>query len=176
MGSNLEFETLVHEHHAALYRFAFSMTRNEADASDLVQETFLRWAEKGHQLENPARAKSWLFTTLYRDALHRSRRILRFPHLSLEDSEDELPNLPAVAPASADGRLILAALDQVDETFRPAVALFYLEDRSHPEIAEILGIPLGTVKSRISRGVAQLQRLVATSAPPPSPARQEASS
>lgn len=173
MAGDVDFETLVREHHAALYRFAFSMMRHEADAADLVQETFLRWAEKGHQLENPARAKSWLFTTLYREALHRSKRVLRFPQLPLEDSEAELPNLPPVAHATTDGQLVLAALDRVDETFRGAVALFYLDDHSHPEIAEILGIPIGTVKSRIARGVAQLQRLLAnpTAASPalPSP-------
>lgn len=163
MASQPDFEDLVREHQAGLYRFAFSMTRNEADASDLVQETFLRWAEKGHQLLDATRVKSWLFTTLYRDAVHRGRRIVRFPHQSLEDAEAELPELPPTAPALTDGMLVLAALEEVDPTFREAIALFYLEDHTHPEIADILGIPLGTVKSRISRGVAQLQRLLADS-------------
>ena len=170
MRSDVDFEALVREHHAALYRFALSMTRDEADACDLVQETFLRWAEKGHQLVDPTRVKTWLFTTLFREASAHRRRLLRFPQQTLDDAETELPDVPPVAAAATDGRLLLEALQQVDPTYRDAVALFYLENHTHPEIAEVLGIPLGTVKSRISRGVAQLQRLLLrTAGTPPTP-------
>ena len=55
MRGDLDFERLVAEHHAPLYRFAVSLTRDESEASDLVQETFYIWAAKGHQLTNPAR-------------------------------------------------------------------------------------------------------------------------
>lgn len=161
-----DFESLVHEHHAALFRFALSMTRNEADAADLVQETFLRWAERGHQLSDPTKAKSWLFTTLYREAFGRRRRLIRFPHQPVAESEAELPEVPPCDPARADSRLVLEALAQLDDGFRAAVALFFLEDYSYPEIAEILQIPLGTVKSRIARGIARLQQLLQS---PPQP-------
>ncbi|MCC7376303.1 MAG: RNA polymerase sigma factor [Verrucomicrobiales bacterium] len=157
----MDFEVLVLEHHAGLYRFAMSMSRNEADACDLVQETFLRWAERGHQLDDVSRAKSWLYTTLFREANTRRKRLLKFPHQELEEVEAELPEVPAHAPASADAALLLEALDQVDDPFRAAVALFYLEDYSYPEIADILGVPVGTAKSRVARGVAQLQRHLA---------------
>ncbi len=160
MRSDVDFEALVREHLAALYRFALSMTRSEADAADLVQETFLRWAERGHQLLNPAKVKTWLFTTLYREATGRRRRLTRFPQMALAEVQSELPDIPPDAPSSTDGRLVLEALGQVDEVYRVALALFYLEDYSYPEIAEILDVPLGTVKSRIARGVAQLQRLL----------------
>lgn len=169
MRSDVDFETLVREHHAALYRFALSMTRHEADACDLVQDTFVRWAEKGHQLDDPSRVKTWLFTTLYREASARRRRTLRFPHEPLEDVDQELPEIPPVAAAQADGRRVREALDRIDPTFRDAVALFYLGDHTHPEIAAVLGIPLGTVKSRIARGIAQLQRLLLPAASPAVP-------
>ncbi|HEY3216319.1 MAG TPA: sigma factor [Candidatus Eisenbacteria bacterium] len=58
-----EFEDLVRAHHASLYRFALSLTRSEADASDLTQQTFLIWGSKGHQLRDRSRAKTWLFTS-----------------------------------------------------------------------------------------------------------------
>ena len=164
MRSDVDFEQLVREHHGALYRFALSMTRHEADACDLVQETFLRWAEKGHQLADATKVKTWLFTTLYREASARRRRVVRFTHEPITEVESELPEIPPAAPAGADARLVRDALLRIDDAFRDAVALFYLEDYSHPEIAEILGIPLGTVKSRIARGVAQLQRLLHASA------------
>jgi RNA polymerase sigma-70 factor (ECF subfamily) len=160
MRSDVDFDALVREHHAALYRFALSMTRSEADASDIVQETFLRWAQRGHQLVDLSRVKSWLFTTLYRETTARRRRLVRFPHSPIDEVAHELPEVPASAPSSADGHVVLEALARVDDTYRGAVALFYLEDYSYPEIAEILGIPLGTVKSRISRGIGQLQQLL----------------
>jgi RNA polymerase sigma-70 factor (ECF subfamily) len=165
MRSDVDFEALVHEHHAALYRFALSMTRNEADACDIVQETFLRWAERGHQLLDPTRVKSWLFTTLYRETHSRRRRSVRFPQDPIHEVEHDLPEIPPTAANHTDGRLVLDALDRVDEAYRGAVALFYLDDWTYPEIAGILNIPLGTVKSRISRGIGQLQRLMQTSPP-----------
>src|ERR1051326_4355394 len=99
------------------------------------------------------------------------RRQTRFPHLDLDEVSEELPT---VAPNSAnqiDGRALLAALSRVDEVYQPAVALFYLEDCSYKEIAKILELPLGTVKSRIARGIAQLRknRLLCQSGPGTNP-------
>ncbi len=170
MRDDVDFEALVSEHSGALYRFALSMCRHPDEACDLVQETFFRWAERGHQLADPSKVKSWLFTTLFREANGRRRRALRFPHTELSEAEAELPELPATAPELADSSAVLEALRAVDDPFRDAVALFYLEDYSYLEIAEILGIPTGTVKSRISRGIAQLQRLL-TPTPTPHPRR-----
>jgi RNA polymerase sigma-70 factor (ECF subfamily) len=71
---------------------------------------------------------------------------------------------PLIAPeaiTSADAEVVLQALERVDEIFRAPVALFYLEDYRYNEIADILDVPLGTVKSRIARGIAQLQKLLA---------------
>ena len=61
-----DFEQLVDAHYTALYRFAFSLAKNEMDAADLTQQTFYIWAEKGHELRDAAKAKTWLFTTIYR--------------------------------------------------------------------------------------------------------------
>lgn len=167
MRTDIDFESLVREYHAALYRFALSMTRNEDDARDIVQETFLRWAERGHQLVDSTRVKSWLFTTLYREANARRRRALRFPHDSIDQAEHELPDVAPAAALATDGRIVVDALAGIDDAYRGAVALFYLEDYSYPEIAGILDVPLGTVKSRIARGVAQLQRLLQSPAVQP---------
>jgi RNA polymerase sigma-70 factor, ECF subfamily len=160
MGGELDFERLVDEHHGALYRFALSLARNETEAADLVQETFYTWAAKGHQLGDPAKVKSWLFTTLHREFLGRRRRQLRFPHHEIGEVEAELPEVPPELPERMDWTLAAECLGQVDAAFQAPVALFYLEDYSYNEIAEILDVPLGTVKSRIARGIAQLQRLM----------------
>src|ERR1043165_8893852 len=69
MGWEEMFTALVDEHYQTLYRFALSLTRSESDASDLTQQTFLIWANKGHQLREAAKAKFWLFRTLHRSFL-----------------------------------------------------------------------------------------------------------
>jgi RNA polymerase sigma-70 factor (ECF subfamily) len=161
MTGDLDFERLVELHYAALHRFALSLTRNEPDACDLTQETFLVWAAKGHQLHDAARVKPWLFTTLHRLFLETQRRQTRFPHLELEAASEELPALDPAWVERLDGQRVVELLGEVDPQFQAAVALFYLEDYSYEEIAGILGVALGTVKSRIARGLGQLKRLLA---------------
>jgi RNA polymerase sigma-70 factor (ECF subfamily) len=155
-----EFEALVGQHYGPLYRFALSLTRTEADACDLTQETFHVWATKGHQLQDRTRAKSWLFTTLHRLFLESRRRHTRFPHLELEEVSEEIPSVELDVVNRLDAQQVVELLGRVDAQFQAPVALFYLEDSSYNEIAEILEIPLGTVKSRIARGLAQLKRLL----------------
>jgi len=73
-----EFEELVDAQYQPLYRFAYSLAKNADGAADLVQQTFCIWAEKGHQLKDRSKAKTWLFTTLFREHLAQSRRQSRF--------------------------------------------------------------------------------------------------
>ncbi len=159
MRGDMDFDGLVARHYAALYRFAVSLCGRESEACDLVQETFYLLATKGHQLEDTSKAKSWLFTTLYRQFVGSRRRFARFPHQELSEVEDEIPPAP-VPPDRADWETVSRSLARVDEVFRAPVALFYLEDYSYLEIAGILDVPLGTVKSRIARGIAALQKLL----------------
>jgi RNA polymerase sigma factor (sigma-70 family) len=160
MDGAKEFERLVDLYYPSLYRFAFSLTRRESDACDLTQETFYIWARKGHQVRDETKVKSWLFTTLHREHLQKQRRLTRFPHVELADAEPEMPRVAPPSPERLDRQNILLALGKIDARFQGALALFYLEDYSYPEIADILEIPLGTVKSRVSRGIAQLQILL----------------
>jgi RNA polymerase sigma-70 factor (ECF subfamily) len=166
MASAWDFEGLVARYYEPLYQFAFSLTRAEADACDLTQQTFYVWATKGHQLRDPQKVKTWLFTTLHRQFLESRRRQVRFPHHELEATEDELPVILPGAISQLDTALVLAALGRVDEPFQAPVSLFYLHDHSYKEIADILELPLGTVKSRISRGIGHMQKLLAKDLPP----------
>jgi RNA polymerase sigma factor (sigma-70 family) len=156
----LEFQRLVDVHYGPLYRFAMSLTRTESNAADLVQETFLTWAAKGHQLRDASKAKAWLFTTLHRRFLESQRRSTRFPHTEISEAIEDLPHVEPDLVNHLDAKTVLDLLRQVDPQFQAAVALFYLEDCSYNEIAEILEVPLGTVKSRIARGLVQLRNLV----------------
>jgi RNA polymerase sigma factor (sigma-70 family) len=163
----VEFEQLVTDHYQNLYHFALSLTQREADAADLTQQTFLRWATRGFQLRDRNKAKTWLFTTLYREFLSGQRHTVRFPKVTIGDVEAELPSVPASAVQAMDGQSVLTALGTLDETYRAPLSLFYLQQHSYQEIAEILEVPIGTVMSRLSRGKAQLRRRLAT----PEPAR-----
>ena len=173
MNSADQFETIVCEHYEPLYRFAMSLTRAESDAWDLTQQTFYRWATKRRQLLDPSKAKSWLFTTLHRCFLESRRRTTRFPHLEISEAEAELPKVEPELLNYLEARDVLGLLGQVNEQFQSAVGLFYLEDYSQQEIATILDVPLGTVKSRISRGLAQLRELVLRRASAPGAARED---
>ena len=162
MASELDFEGVVALYYEPLYKFAFSLTRAGDEACDLTQQTFYVWASKGHQLRDRTKVKTWLFTTLHRQFLESRRRQTRFPQQALSEDEFELPALATSVASRLDVALVLRALGKVDEIYQAAVALFYLEDRAYKEISEILDIPLGTVKSRIARGICQLQKLLAS--------------
>jgi RNA polymerase sigma-70 factor (ECF subfamily) len=166
MVKSADFESLVALYYAPLYQFAFSLTRDEADACDLTQQTFCIWAAKGHQLRDESKVKTWLFTTLHREFLSLRRKQSRASHIELEQATPELPTIPPVAVSQFDTGQLMIALKQLDETFRAPVALFYLQDYSYQEIAEILEVPLGTVKSRLARGLHRLHDMLTT---PPNP-------
>jgi RNA polymerase sigma-70 factor, ECF subfamily len=160
MSAESGFESLVSRYYAPLYQFAFSLTRTEADACDLTQQTFYIWATKGHQLRDVSKVKTWLFTTLHREFLNMRRKLVRFPHHELTEMDHELPAISPTMVEALDSAKVVDLLKRVAEPYQAALALFYLEDYSYKEIAEILEVPLGTVQSRISRGVAQLQQFI----------------
>src|SRR5438034_5072584 len=153
----IDFEQLVDRQYVPLFRFALSLSKSEADAADLTQQTFFLWASKGDQLRDRSKAKAWLFTTLYREFLGRRRHEVRFPKIELNDvREEEMSILPNVN--AFDSATVLQALREVEELFRAPLTLFYLEQFSYREIADVLQVPIGTVMSRLSRGKAQLRQ------------------
>jgi RNA polymerase sigma-70 factor (ECF subfamily) len=165
MTTTEQFETIVSEHYESLYRFAMSLTRTESDAWDLTQQTFYVWATKGHQLRDFSKVKTWLFTTLHRAFLVSTRRQNKFTND--EDVLEQIPESSSFLPLPSDLALTLAALARVDEIYQAAVALYYLEDCSYRDIASILDVPVGTVKSRIARGIAQLREIFLSGKPVP---------
>ena len=160
MNSTDPFEAIVNEHYEALYRFALSLTRADAEARDLTQHTFYVWATKGHQLRDLTKVKTWLYTTLHRAFLQGRRRQSRFPQQQLEEVVEQLPVVAPMPADPEDALQLMPALAQLNEKNQAAVALFYLENYAYNEIAVILNVPVGTVKSRIARGIAQLREIL----------------
>jgi len=154
-----EFEELVDAHYQALFRFGMSLVHNADMASDLVQETFCIWAAKGDQLRDRSKAKTWLFTTLHREFLSHRRRSSRISEeLVNEEAAAAVASSEENADRQMDGQQALDILGSLDETYRAPLALFYLQQHSYKEIAEILDVPIGTVMSRLSRGKDMLRR------------------
>jgi RNA polymerase sigma-70 factor, ECF subfamily len=144
-----------------LFATALRLTRNRSDAEDLVQDTYVKAFRFADRFERGTNLKAWLYTILHNTWRNRRRDASRdtvevdserveqaaaFDGPAAQDTPEHI-----LLRASLDADL-QAALDELPETFREAVWLRDVEEFSYAEIAEMLGIPLGTVMSRISRG------------------------
>jgi RNA polymerase sigma-70 factor (ECF subfamily) len=145
-----------------------SLTRDPADAQDVVQETYLRAYRSWHTFDPNSDCRRWLFT-ICRNAFLRSRQQVRH-EVDVTDADAEaLAAARQHAAMISDGtdRLLASvdlrpalerALADLDEPFRSAVQLVDVEDQSYESAAEILGVPIGTVRSRLFRGRRQMQQ------------------
>jgi RNA polymerase sigma-70 factor (ECF subfamily) len=153
-----------------VYRFARSMTHDEADADDLVQETYLRAYRAWHTFEKGSDCRRWLFTICRNVFLRTREREARQVDTGGDDAVLEtlaaVREVSSLAGGNADAifsRLDLVpairhALDDLPEVFRSAVVLVDVEGQSYDEAAVVLGVPIGTVRSRLFRGRRILQR------------------
>jgi len=151
------FEREALPHMKSLYATAYRLTRNAADAEDLVQETYLRAYRAFEGYTPDTNARAWLYTILYRVRADHYRRVGRSPQTV--ELEGEGPGVAPPQEALARGQEEVArALAALPESFRSAVVLRDMQDFSYEEIASILEIPIGTVMSRIHRGRALLRK------------------
>src|SRR3954454_20774072 len=152
MSARQRFELEAMPHLNDLYRTASRMMGDRGRAEDVVQETFLQAWKSFDRFETGTNCRAWLFKILFHCANHHRRRLFRFP--LLKQTEEFLEaNIPSAAPVPeklTDGD-ILAALDRISEEYRAVVLLVDVEEFAYKEVAGILGIPIGTVMSRLSR-------------------------
>ena len=155
-----------------VYRFALSLTKDEADADDVVQDTFLRAFRSWHTYLPGSDCRRWLFT-ICRNVFLRSRERVR-PTVELDSSEVDAV---AASGQSASGyseqpeeifsRLDLGpaihrALARIPEPFRSTLVIVDVEDQSYESAADVLGVPIGTVRSRLFRGRRLMQEYLQT--------------
>lgn len=165
------WDEVVRTHSARVYRLAYRLTGNRHDAEDLTQEVFVR-VFRSLSSYTPGTFEGWLHritTNLFLDQVRRKQRI-RFDGLA-DDAAERLPGRePTPAQAYEDRTFdgdVQAALDALSPDFRAAVVLCDIEGLPYEEIAATLGIKLGTVRSRIHRGRAQLRQALEHRAPRP---------
>ena len=155
-------DVVIVRYYRDLYRYALSLSRHESDAADLTQQTAVKFAQNWESIRDDSGIKSWLYTTLYREFLllrRRTKDTVEFDETHAETSH--APN--ADAGILLDGRTAVEVLGRMDEPHRSVLSLFYVEDLSYREIADILGVPPGTVMSRLSRAKEVLRQLLSPS-------------
>ncbi len=153
-----------------LYSAAYRLTRNAADAEDLVQETILRAYRGFHQFEPGTNLKAWLYRILTNTFINSYRKKQREPQTISDDEVEDWylyskmaedgsePSAEASVLESLPDEDVQEALSSLPEPFRIAVLLADVEGFSYKEIAEITGVPIGTVMSRLHRGRRALEK------------------
>lgn len=155
-----QFETMV-------YNLAFRMSGNRADAEDIAQETFIRAYRHLRKFKGKSSLKTWMFRIALNCANTRLRRRGRRLAHRVDDSEpaleraaDESRSPEERAVATDLSATVRVGLEQLPPHYREAVLLRDFEDMNYSEIAEVLGVRIGTVRSRIARGREQLRQLL----------------
>jgi RNA polymerase sigma-70 factor (ECF subfamily) len=153
------------DHIDSLYGAAMRLTRNPADAEDLVQDTYVKAVRFEEQFKQGTHLKAWLYTILHNTFLNQRRRATRDPVDVDSEQVDTAPARVTDGPSPEEllmrgalGSDLQGAIDALPEAFRQAVWLRDVEEFSYKEIAEILHVAAGTVMSRISRGRRMLYR------------------
>ncbi|HKV55218.1 MAG TPA: sigma-70 family RNA polymerase sigma factor [Candidatus Binataceae bacterium] len=156
------FEATALPHLDAVYTAALRLARNSDDAKDLLQDTILRAYRFFHQFTPGTNCRAWLLTILYNNFRNNYRRSTREHTAALPDEFGETGDLMSssdgrqynpeeMASLRVMGRRLEAAINALPEEFREAVLLVDVQELNYREVAVVLGVPLGTVKSRVSR-------------------------
>ena len=164
--ARFEAEALVHLD--AMYSFALKLSRSRDDAEDLVSDTVLRAFERWEQYRLGTNIRAWLFTILYHVFVSRKRRI-DAREVQATDETDGWGAFEPVGDVNPEARFyetfldaeITTAIDNLPDEYRAAVVLSDIHELRYAEIAHILGVPEGTVKSRLFRGRRILQKKLA---------------
>lgn len=163
----VEFSQAAMEHIDALYGYALALTRNVAEAEDLVQDTFLRAASAAHRPDSSSNVKGWLFVIMRNAWLNELRHKNCGPKfVDLEaggptvDQAQENPHV--VYLRKLEREQVRHAIESLPDAYREIVVLRDIEGFTYQEIATVLDCPAGTVMSRLGRARGKLRKLLAT--------------
>ena len=154
-------EDVVQAHQAALLAYATRLTGDHHSAEDVVQETWIRaWRHVGRLTEDRGSVRGWLLRVAHNVAIDQHRSRCARP-TEVELPEQDVPNAPVVpAPSDAvEARVVVnVALEKLSTVYRRALVEVYLADRTATSAASVLGVPVGTVKSRVHNAIRVMRK------------------
>lgn len=157
----MDLQGMIAQHHGSLFAFLYRMTGDPALSEELGQEVFLRAARAGERYRPVGKLSTWLFTiaaNLVRDEFRRAQRA-PLP-LELDATGPPTPSAEEVALAGEEVAQLRQAILALPLEYRSALVLRYYHDLSYAEIAQALGCPVGTVRSRLHNGIERLKSLM----------------
>jgi RNA polymerase sigma-70 factor, ECF subfamily len=158
------FGTLVERYDRAVYHLAYRTLRDQEEARDVAQEAFFKAYRSLRTFKPGSKFSTWIFAITYHACCDRLARRKRYSNEELPERADPGAGPEQEAIAGDEARRLRAAIEALPEKYRTVITLYHLQGRQYDEIAEVLGMPMGTVKTHLFRAKEQLRRLLAGSA------------
>jgi RNA polymerase sigma-70 factor, ECF subfamily len=160
-GGDLEaFEQILSFYEKAVYNYCLRILKNSSNAKDVVQETFIKVYQHRRSIDPDKNIKTWIFTIATNTAYDFFRSRKRKNEISLDENSETISSLEAYYPQEGLLGDVEKALGRINGEYKKALLLFYQQGFEYKEIAEILEMPLNTVKTHISRGKEQLKEFL----------------
>ncbi len=150
-GRSEAFGTLVERYERAVYHLCFRTLHDGEEAKDATQEAFFKAFRALRTFRPGAKFSTWIFTIAYRACCDRLARRKRFSDVEMPDRADPAAGPQERAESADEARRLRAAIDALPEKYRTVITLFHLQNKQYEEIAVVLGLPLGTVKTHLFR-------------------------
>jgi RNA polymerase sigma-70 factor (ECF subfamily) len=151
------FEQLLSFYEKAIYNYCLRILKNQQNAKDVTQETFIKVYKHRKSIDPEKNIKTWIFTIATNTAYDFIRGKKRKREVSLDNEDETISNFEAYYPTEGVISDVDKALNQINFEYKRALLLFYQQGFEYKEIAEILEMPINTVKTHISRGKEQLK-------------------
>ena len=159
-GNASAFTTLVERYDRAVYHLAYRTLHDVEEARDAAQEAFFKAYRSLHTFKAGAKFSTWIFAIAYHACCDRLNRRKRYSNEELPDAADAGPGPEAQAIALDQARRLRDAIDQLPEKYRTVITLYHLQGKQYEEIATVLDLPMGTVKTHLFRAKEQLRKLL----------------
>jgi RNA polymerase sigma-70 factor (ECF subfamily) len=157
-GDAESFGTLVERYDRAVYNLCLRTLRDGEEAKDAAQEAFFKAYRGLHTFKTGAKFSTWIFSIAYHACCDRLNRRKRFSGAEMPDRADPSPGPEALAERSDEASRLRAAIDALPEKYRTVITLYHLQGRQYDEIARVLDVPMGTVKTHIFRAKELLRK------------------
>lgn len=163
-GRPESFGTLVERYDRAVYNLALRTLRDREEARDVTQEAFFKAYRSLRTFKPGAKFSTWIFAIAYHACCDRLAKRKRYSNEELPERADPSAGPETQAIAGEDARRLRAAIDALPEKYRSVITLYHLQGKQYDEIAQVLGMPMGTVKTHLFRAKEQLRRLLSEDA------------